>query len=194
MGDIFQPFTIDYVSCGFLYIYLFFILRKFSTISELLSVIIMKGLSVSSKAFSASIRMILFVCVSIIWLIKLINELHWLIFICGTTLALWDKSRLAMVYNPFSMLLDSVSTSVLSFSIKGQTDWKPKSQKTKQSDHMDHCLSGSMNLWAMPCRATKRDRSWWTFLTKRGPLQKGMANCFSILALRTHEQYEKAKR
>ena len=37
------------------------------------------------------------------------------------------------------------------------------------------------------------DRSWWRVLTKCGPLEKGMANHFSILALRTHEQYEKAK-
>ena len=31
-------------------------------------------------------------------------------------------------------------------------------------------------------------------LTECDPLEKGMANHFSILALRTHEQYEKAKR
>ena len=30
-------------------------------------------------------------------------------------------------------------------------------------------------------------------MTECGPLEKGMANHFSILALRTHEQYEKAK-
>ena len=29
------------------------------------------------------------------------------------------------------------------------------------------------------------DRSWWRVLTKCGPLEKGMANHFSILALRT---------
>ena len=39
----------------------------------------------------------------------------------------------------------------------------------------------------------KTDRSWWRVLTKRGPLEKEMANHFSILALRSHEQYEKAK-
>ena len=27
------------------------------------------------------------------------------------------------------------------------------------------------------------DRSWWRILTKHGPLEKGMANHFSILAL-----------
>ena len=35
-------------------------------------------------------------------------------------------------------------------------------------------------------------RSWWRILTKCGPLEKIMANHFSILALRTHKQYEKA--
>ena len=37
------------------------------------------------------------------------------------------------------------------------------------------------------------DESWWRVLTKCGPLEKEMANHFSILALRSHEQYEKAK-
>ena len=32
------------------------------------------------------------------------------------------------------------SISLLSFSIRGQTDWHPQSQKTNQSDHMDHSL------------------------------------------------------
>ena len=31
----------------------------------------------------------------------------------------------------------------------------------------------------------KTDGSWWRVLTKRGPLEKGMENHFSILALRT---------
>ena len=38
------------------------------------------------------------------------------------------------------------------------------------------------------------DGSGWRALTKRGPLEKGMANYFSILAFEHHEQYEKAKR
>ena len=37
----------------------------------------------------------------------------------------------------------------------------------------------------------KMDGSWWRVLTKCGPLEKGMANHFSILALKPHEQYEK---
>ena len=47
-----------------------------------------------------------------------------------------------------------------------------------------------------PCQIgpPKTDESWWTVLTKCNPLEKGLANHFSILALRNHEQYEKAKR
>ena len=32
------------------------------------------------------------------------------------------------------------STSLLFFSIRGQTEWKPQSQRTNQTDHMDHSL------------------------------------------------------
>ena len=42
-----------------------------------------------------------------------------------------------------------------------------------------------MKHWTMPCRAPKTDWSWWRVLTKCGPVEKGMANHFSILALRT---------
>jgi len=45
----------------------------------------------------------------------------------------------------------------------------------------------------MLCRATKRDESWWRVLTKCGPLEKGMASHFTSLAVKPHEQYEKAK-
>ena len=46
-------------------------------------------------------------------------------------------------------------------------------------------LSNSMNY--EPCRVglLKMEGSWWRVLTKHGPLEKGMANHFSILALRT---------
>ena len=33
-----------------------------------------------------------------------------------------------------------VSTSLLSLSIRGQTEWKPQSHKTNQTDYMDHSL------------------------------------------------------
>ena len=55
-----------------------------------------------------------------------------------------------------SLSHQEASISLLSFSIRGQTNWKPQSQKTNQSDHTDHtALSNSMKLWAMPCRATQ---------------------------------------
>ena len=65
-----------------------------------------------------------------------------------------------------SLSHQEASTSFLSFSIRGQTDWKPQSQKTNQSDHMGHNLSNSMKLWAMLCRSTQMDGSWWEVLTK----------------------------
>ena len=39
----------------------------------------------------------------------------------------------------------------------------------------------------------RMDKSWWRVLIKLGPLEKGIANHFSILAF-PHEQYEKTKR
>ena len=62
---------------------------------------------------------------------------------------------------------------------------KPYSQKTSQSDHTDHSLV-SLNE-TKPCRVgpPKTGGSWWRGLTECGPLEKGMANHFSILALRT---------
>ena len=38
---------------------------------------------------------------------------------------------------------------------------------------------------AMPVGQPKKGRSWWRDLTECGPLEKGMANHFSVLALRT---------
>ena len=39
-----------------------------------------------------------------------------------------------------SLSHQEASISLLSFSNRGQTDWKPQPQKTNQSDHMDHSL------------------------------------------------------
>ena len=62
---------------------------------------------------------------------------------------------------------------------------KPYSQKTSQSNHTrTTALSNSMKL-AMPMGQPKMGGSWWRGLTECGPLEKGMANHFSILALRT---------
>ena len=61
---------------------------------------------------------------------------------------------------------------------------KPYSQKTSQSNHTrTTALSNSMKL-SHACRATQNE-SWWRGLTECGLLEKGMANHFSILALRT---------
>ena len=46
-------------------------------------------------------------------------------------------------------------------------------------------LSNSMKLWAKP---PKTDGLWWRVLTKRDPLEKGMASHFSLLALRWKER------
>ena len=42
--------------------------------------------------------------------------------------------------SPIRLSHQEASLSVLSFFIRGQTDWKPQSQKTNQSDHMNHSL------------------------------------------------------
>ena len=57
---------------------------------------------------------------------------------------------------PLSQSLPSRSfISLLSFSIRRQTEWKPELQKTNQTNHLDHNLSNSGKLWTMPCRATQ---------------------------------------
>ena len=62
---------------------------------------------------------------------------------------------------------------------------KPYSQKTSQSNHTrTTALSNSMKL-SHARGATKMGGSWWRDLTECGPLEKGMANHFSILALRS---------
>ena len=70
------------------------------------------------------------------------------------------------------------------YSLRGQTEWKSESQKTNKLITWTTAWSNSVKLWAMPCRATQHG-SWWRGLTKHDPLEKGMANHFSILALRT---------
>ena len=39
-----------------------------------------------------------------------------------------------------SLSHQETSISLLSFSIRGQAEWQPQSQKTNQADHMDHSL------------------------------------------------------
>ena len=62
---------------------------------------------------------------------------------------------------------------------------KPYSQKTSQSNHTrTTALSNSMKL-SHACGATQDGWAWWRGLTEYVPLEKGMANHFNILALRT---------
>ena len=57
-------------------------------------------------------------------------------------------------------------------------------QKTSQSNHTrTTALSNSVKL-SHAHGATQDGWSWWRGLTECGPLEKGMANHFSILALR----------
>ena len=88
-----------------------------------------------------------------------------------------------------SLSHEETSISLLSFSIRGHTEWKPQSQKTNQTDHTDL-------VWSQPCLTPwnhdpchvgppKSDRSCWRVLTKCGPLENRMSNHFNILALRT---------
>ena len=98
----------------------------------------------------------------------------------------WPRpSEQGLVSPSVSLSHQEASISFLSLSIRGQTEWKPQSQKTNQQITWITALSNSMRLWAMPCRATKMDGSWWRLLTKCGPLEKGMVNHFGVLALRT---------
>ena len=83
---------------------------------------------------------------------------------------------------------DSISPLSLSIQDKGRQD---ENHNHRKLITWITALSNSMKLWAMPCRATQTDRSWWTILTKRGPLEKGMAKHLVFLPWEPHEQYER---
>ena len=76
-------------------------------------------------------------------------------------------------------------TSMLSSATKGRTEWKLRSQKLTKMITWIKALSNSMKLWAMPCAATRDRRVIVDSSDKTWSLEKGMANHFSILALRT---------
>ena len=79
----------------------------------------------------------------------------------------WIKDLLSMAlpirtgpsFPSVSLSYQEASISLLSFSIRGQTDWKPQSQKTNQSDYMTIALSNSMKLWAMLCECSEVTQS-----------------------------------
>ena len=63
---------------------------------------------------------------------------------------------------------------------------KPYSQKTSQSNQTrTTALSNSMKLNHARGATQDGGGAWWRDLIECGPLEKGMANHFSILALRT---------
>ena len=71
---------------------------------------------------------------------------------------------------------------------------KSQSQTISQSDHMDHSLVYLNE--TKPCHVgpPKMGGYWWRGLTECGPLEKGMANHFMILALRTSWTVWKGKK
>ena len=69
-----------------------------------------------------------------------------------------------------SLSHQEASISLLSFSIRGQTDWKHSHRKLTNLLTWTTALSNSVKLWAMPCRATQdrqvtvksSDKTWST--------------------------------
>ena len=102
--------------------------------------------------------------------------------IAGGRFTIWATQRMALSNRtrpvPPSVTLShqEASISLLSFSIRGQRDWKPQSQKTypspsegRQTENHNHrklanlitwttALSKSTKLWAMPCSTTQDGR------------------------------------
>ena len=76
------------------------------------------------------------------------------------------------------------SISLLSFSIRGQIIITTENNHRKLTNLIiwTTALYNSMKLWAVPCGATQDGQVMVEVLTKHGPLEKGMANHFSILA------------
>ena len=97
-------------------------------------------------------------------------------------------------FPPVSLFHQEDSISLLSYSSEGRQNENHNHRKLTKLITWTTALSNSMKLWTMPYRVTNSDGSWWRLLTKWGPLENGMVNHISILALKPHEQYGKAKR
>ena len=100
--------------------------------------------------------------------------------------------------DPVSLLVSlshqETCISLLSFSIIRQTE-SHNHRKLTNLITWTTALSNSMKLWAMlHVELPKMEGSWWRVLTKCGPLEKGMANHFHILALRTPWMVWKGKK
>ena len=90
-----------------------------------------------------------------------------------------------------SLSHQEASINLLSLSIRGI---KSQSHKTNETDRMTTALYNSGNYEPCHIGPPKMDGSWWRVLTQCGPLQKGMANHFSVLALRTPRTVWKGKK
>ena len=71
--------------------------------------------------------------------------------------------------------------------------FKPALSLSSLHGSLPHCGKGALVTWWSyePChvRSPKTDGSWWRVLTKRDPLEEGMANHCSILTMRTSPAY-----
>ena len=97
---------------------------------------------------------------------------------------------------PLSQSIPSGSSiSLLSFYIRGQTDWKPQSQETNQSNHMDHshlftltisCLITSNLPWFMdltfPVPMQYYSLQHWTLLPSSVTSTTGCCFCFGSVS------------
>ena len=84
-----------------------------------------------------------------------------------------------MPFPTVSLSHQEASIILLSLFTRGQTEWKPQSQKTNQSDHMDHSLVW-LNEDYEPCRVwppktdvmvESSDKTWSTGEGKGKPLE-----------------------
>ena len=101
-------------------------------------------------------------------------------------------------------LHQEASTSLLLSSIRGQTEvkiiipWlperKPQSQKTNQSDHMDHSLCNSMKLWVMLYRAIQDEQVILESSNKRWSTAEGNGKLLQYSALKIPQTVWKCKK
>ena len=95
----------------------------------------------------------------------------------------------------FAMIHQEASTSFLSSSIRGQTEWKSQSQKTNQTNHMGHSLvwlneTMSHAMWSH-WRWTSHGGEFW----QNGAHWRRERQTTSVfLPWEHHEHYKKAKR
>ena len=83
-----------------------------------------------------------------------------------------------------SLSLQEASISLLSLSIRGQTECNHNHRKLTKPITWTTALSNSWNYEPYHVGPPKMDGLRWRVLTKCGPLEKGMTNHFNILALR----------